>query len=109
MIMFLISFWFAIWFGSGFNAIVSKVGPSIHAIGGKKLLGLPKVEPVLEESPVEAAYPFLPPLLPLIPVRDRRVPASTLLAEVQRANRFAVNRNPYTSLAYGFNANGRLF
>lgn len=96
---------------NGFNAIVSKSAPSIHAIGGQILLGNTNRQK-LQQLPVGIAltqHHLLPPLSQLIPTTtlDQRTPASTVVLEVPRANQY--NQYPYSSLAYGFNANGRLW
>lgn len=119
---------------NGFNAIVSKIGPSIHAIGGHILLGLPNPQIVqqgrqsqqgqqtqnaqqaqnaqhAQQAPagVTIARHVLSPsvlgAIGIIPVQDHRTPASTVVLDVNRRNQY----NPYTSLSYGFNANGRLW
>lgn len=92
---------------NGFNAIVSKSGPNIHSIGGQTLLGRPRNIQLIPQGGISIGQHVLTPLTRLIPVRDQRTPASTILLEPQQSNQ--ILSHPYLSLAYGFNGNGRLW
>lgn len=97
---------------NGFNAIVSKSGPSIHAIGGQILRGNTNRQTLqgLPAGITLTQHHLLPSISQLIPTTtlDQRTPANVVrVLDVPRANQY--NPYPYSSLAYGFNANGRLW
>lgn len=86
---------------NGFNAIVSKSGLNVHALAQPILLQ--RSTPTLLRTPGSVSV-ISSPQLNYGSLLHQRTPASTVEI-IGRSNQYS----PYTSVSYGYNANGPLW
>lgn len=88
---------------NGFNAIVSKSGLNVHALAQPILLSSGRSTPTLIRTPNGVSV-ISSPQLNLGSLLQQRTPASTVEI-LGRSGQYS----PYTSVSYGYNANGPLW